>query len=103
MLSVPHPKEGNIIWNCLKDNIIEEKDEYKAIEINGFDYKLFEEEDGGGFQEGLYRYPYFMHLIKLWSGVWVKQMSKTNQSVGDNNCIDTLMGRKRQVRNLTNN
>ena len=24
LVSVPHPKEGNIVWTCLEDNIIEE-------------------------------------------------------------------------------
>ena len=26
-VSVTHPKGGNIFWNCVKDNIIEEKEE----------------------------------------------------------------------------
>ena len=37
----PHPKGGNIVWNFEKDNIIEEKDDYKAIELCGFYYILF--------------------------------------------------------------
>ena len=47
-MSVPHPKEGNIFWTCVKDHIINEKDQYEAIGLRGFDYKLFEEEEGGG-------------------------------------------------------
>ena len=35
--------------NCLEGNIINKKEDYKSIEICGFDYKLFEEEEGGGF------------------------------------------------------
>ena len=48
LVSVMHPKVGNIIWTCVKDNIIEGKKDYKAIGLLGFDYKLFEEEEGGG-------------------------------------------------------
>ena len=48
----------------MKDNIIEEKDQYKAIELHGFCYKLFEEEEGGGFQEGLGGFNYLNHLIQ---------------------------------------
>ena len=49
-MSVLHPKGGGIAWNCLEGNIIDKKEDYKAIEIRGFDYKLFEEEEGGGVQ-----------------------------------------------------
>ena len=47
-MSVPHPKVANIVWTCVKDNIIEDKYQYEAIGIHGFDYKIFEEEEGGG-------------------------------------------------------
>ena len=57
-VSVTYPKGGNILWACVKDNIIKEKDQYKSIGLRGFDYKLFEEEDGGGVIEGLDRYTY---------------------------------------------
>ena len=40
-VSVTHPKGGNIGWTCVKDNITERKEDYKAIGIRGFDYKLF--------------------------------------------------------------
>ena len=53
MMSIPHPKGGGIVWTCTKDHIIDEKDQYKSIGIIGFDYKLFEEEEGGGTREGL--------------------------------------------------
>ena len=48
LVSVPHPKGGNIVWTCVKDNIIEENYQYKAIGLRGTDYKLFKEEEGGG-------------------------------------------------------
>ena len=34
----------------MKDNIVEEKEDYEAIGLRGFYYKLFEEEDSGGFK-----------------------------------------------------
>ena len=47
-MSVPHNKGGNIVWTCVKDHIIEEKDKYEAIGLRGFDYRLFEDEEVGG-------------------------------------------------------
>ena len=47
-MAIAHPKGGNIFWTCVKDNVIKEKEDYKAIGLCGFDYKLFEEEEGGG-------------------------------------------------------
>ena len=43
-MSVTHPKREGIVWTCVKDNSIEEKEQYKAIGLCGFDYKLFEED-----------------------------------------------------------
>ena len=75
-MSVTHPKGGAIVWTCVNDHIIDEKEDYKDIGLRGFDYKLFEEEEGGGNREGLYGYPYLTNLILLWSGDWVNQMEK---------------------------
>ena len=47
-VSVPHPKGGGVVWTCVKDHIIDEKEDHKEIGLSGFDYKLFEEEEGGG-------------------------------------------------------
>ena len=47
-VSVPHPKGGKIVWTCVKDHVIEEKEDYKEIGLRGFDYSLFEEKKGGG-------------------------------------------------------
>ena len=65
----------------MKDHIIDEKGDYKDIGQSGFDYKLFEEQEGGGNIEGLDGYPCLMHPIHLWSGDWVKQMEKTDEAV----------------------
>ena len=75
-MSVPHPKGGNIFCTCVKDNIIEEKEDYKSIGIRGFDYKLFEEEECGGIREVLDVHNYLKHLIQLFLGDWVNQMGK---------------------------
>ena len=44
LVSVTHPKGGNIVWNYVKDNNRLEKDKHEAIGLRWFDYKLFEEE-----------------------------------------------------------
>ena len=47
----------------MKDHIIDEKEDYKDIGLHGFDFKLFEEEEGGRTREGLYRYHNFCYLL----------------------------------------
>ena len=64
-MSVTHFKGGAIVWTCLKDHIIDEKEDYKDIGLRGFDYKLFEEEEGGRTREGIDGYPYLEHPIQL--------------------------------------
>ena len=44
MVSVSHTKGGKIVWTCVKDHIIDEKEDYKEIRLRGFDYSSFEEE-----------------------------------------------------------
>ena len=41
-------KVGKIVWTCVKDHIIYEKEDNKYIGLCGFHYKLLEEEDGKG-------------------------------------------------------
>ena len=48
LVSVPHPKGGTMFWTCVKDNVIDEKEDYKEIRLRGFDYNVFEEKEGGG-------------------------------------------------------
>ena len=50
LVSVPNPKLGGIVCTCVKDNIIKENEDYKDIELRGFDYKIYEEDEGGGFE-----------------------------------------------------
>ena len=71
---VLHPKEGDIVWTCVKDNTIEEKQQYKYIGLRGFDYKLYEEEVGGELKEILEGCTYLNHIIKLWTVYWFKKM-----------------------------
>ena len=42
LVEVPHQKGRKIVWNCMEDNIIEEKKDNREIELRGFDYILFE-------------------------------------------------------------
>ena len=58
-------KGGGFVWAYVKDQIIDEKEHYKDIGLRGFDYKLSEEENGGGTRYGLDGYTYLKHLIKL--------------------------------------
>ena len=60
-MSVLNLKRGDF-WVCVKDNIIKEKEYYKAIEICGFDYKSFEEEEGVEVRKVLDGYPCLNHL-----------------------------------------
>ena len=34
LVSVPHTKGGNIVWTCVNDHIIDEKEQYEAIGIH---------------------------------------------------------------------
>ena len=46
-MSVPHPKGRAIVWTCVKDRIINEKEDYKDIGIRGYDYFLRKRRVGG--------------------------------------------------------
>ena len=65
----------------MKDHIIVSKEDYKNIGPCRFDYKLFEEEEGGGNREVLDGDPYFKHLIKLWPGDCMNHMERMNEAV----------------------
>ena len=80
-MSVPHPKLVAIVWTYVKDHIIDEKEYYKDIGLCGFDYKLFEEEEGGETREWLDGYSYLKHLIQLWPDDLVKHTAKMNEVV----------------------
>ena len=82
---------GAIVWTCVKDHIIDEKEDYKYIGLRGFYYKLFEEEESGDTRQGLDGYPYLKNLIQLWKCDQVKQMANMNEAVGINN-IFTMNG-----------
>ena len=97
-LFVPHKKGGNIVWTFVNNHIINEKEQYEAIGIHGFDYKLFEEEEGGGTRERLDGYPYLKHLIQLWPGDSDKQIVKMNEAVDMKNFVTVDRGGERMVR-----
>ena len=62
---VIHRKGGAIVWTCVKDHIINEKEYYKDIGPREIDYKLFEEEECEVTIEGIDRYPYLNNIIQL--------------------------------------
>ena len=97
LVSVPNPKGGKIVWACGKYHIIYEKKDYKDIGLRGFDFKLFEEQEGRETRQGLDEYPYLKHLIQLWSVDWVKKMVKMNEAVGRKNIFTMDGGGKRLV------
>ena len=97
-MSVPNTKGGNIVWTCVNNHTLYEKEQYEAIELCGFDSKLFEEEGCGGTREGLDGYPYLKHINQLWPGDWLNQMEKINEVVGMNNRVTMGGGGKRIVR-----
>ena len=100
---VPHPKGGGIVWTCVEDNVVGEKEEYKAIELRGFYYKLFQEEEGEGVREGIDGYPYLKRLIELWPGYWVEQLSKMNEEVDERNRHHKATGKRQSVQKFSNN
>ena len=69
----------------MEDNVVGGKEEYKSIGISGFDYKLFEEEEGGGVREGIYGYTYLKHIIELCLGDWFDHLSKINEEINERN------------------
>ena len=98
---MPHSKGGKIVWTCVKDQVIEDTEDYKEIELCGFDYSLFEEKKGGGKREGLDGFPYLKHVIKLWPGDWEKEMGKMNEAVTMKNRVTLNGGGKWQVKKFT--
>ena len=49
-MSVTYPKGEPIVWNCVKDHIINEKEGYIDIGLSGFDYKSFSKMRVGGLE-----------------------------------------------------
>ena len=98
LVSVTHPKGGRIVWTCVQYHIINEKEKCEAIGLHGFDYKLFEEEEGGSNREGLDGHPYLKHIIQLWTGDRVKQMEEMNEAIGTNNRLTMDGGNKELAR-----
>ena len=76
-----NPKVGNIIWNCVEDNVMGENDYYKAIGLHGSNYNLFKEQEGGCVRKGIDGYPFLKHLIELWLGDLDQQLGKINNVV----------------------
>ena len=67
-MKVPHLKGGNIVWTCVDDIIIEEKEDNMEIGLHVFNYKLLEEKKARGVREVTDGYTYFNNPIKSWTG-----------------------------------
>ena len=65
LVAVTHTKGLGFVWTFVEDSVVGEKEEYREIGVRGFDYKLFQEEEGGGVRKCLYGYPYLNHFIEL--------------------------------------
>ena len=46
MVALHHRGRSGVICTCVKDDVVGVKEEFKSIGLHGFDYKLFEEEEG---------------------------------------------------------
>ena len=51
-MSVPHTKGGEIVWTCVKDHIIDEKEYYKDIGLRGFIINYLSKRGVGGLDRG---------------------------------------------------
>ena len=69
----------------MKDNIIEEKGEYKSIRLCGLYYKLFEDEEGGCVRKGIDGYPHLKHIIKLWPWDREDRLGNLNEVIFEQN------------------
>ena len=49
-MSVPHPKGGAIVWTCVKDHIIDEKEGYKDIGLRGLIINYLRKRRVGGLE-----------------------------------------------------
>ena len=85
LVYVPHQRGGDIVWTCVKDDIIKENEDYKSIELRGFDYNCFEEEEGVGGSIGIIQVSLFYSSNSVVSSVLCQADGKMNELVDDNN------------------
>ena len=71
LVAVPHMKGGGgvgLLWRIILLGKIRST---KQLDYAIFDYRLFEEDEGGEVLEGIYGYSYLKHIVELWPGDWV--------------------------------
>ena len=87
---------GGVVLTCVKDNSTDKKEQYKDIGLRGFDYKLFEEEEGwGGGSRGIRRVSLFEAYNSVVARVLGQADGKMNEAVGMNKPLDMSGGKKR--------
>ena len=71
-----------VLWEVVRDHVVEEPYDHKDIGLRGFDFNTFDE-----YEEGVVREecsgPYLKMLIKLWPGDWIYQLKRMNQKVDE--------------------
>ena len=76
----------------MKDNIIKENEDYKDIELRGFDYNYLEEEEGGGGSIGIIKVSLFYSSNSVVSRVLCQADGKMNEVVDNNNRLYKSVG-----------
>ena len=71
--------------------MVEEPCDQVDIGLRGFDYNIFDEDEGGVVREECSG-PYLKMLIKLWPGDWIDQLKRMNQKVDEENGIQRDKG-----------
>ena len=69
----------------MEGNVVGGNKKCKAIGLRGFYYKLSQEQEVGGFREGIDGYPYLKYLIDFCPGYCIKNLSKLNEEVDERN------------------
>ena len=96
MTEFPVPKEENIVWTCVKDNIIKESRPMRILDYVDLIINYLKKRRVGEFCEGFDGYPYFKHLIKFFPGDCFKHTPKRNEVADENNLFDKC-GRTRYL------
>ena len=63
-----------VLWEVVGDNSGEEPTDHDDIELQGFDFNFFNEDEKGVGKEGSSEFTYSLMLIKIWPGGWNNQL-----------------------------
>ena len=76
-----HDKK-KVLWEVVGDHVVEETCDDEDIELKGFDFNIFDEDEEGVVREGCSE-PYLNFLLKLWPKDWIDQLRRINSKVGE--------------------